>query len=137
MNLKEAVNKIKKDFDAKKLSGEKIKKILDEIDGEYQFLTTLPRDLNNFERLKMSKIFAGVTDNSRRGWLDFHRFPITLEILNKEKVPGGKVVIQNWGGQETNLLVYHGLCPELENFISLDVWLQEPNKENPTKKVAH
>lgn len=130
MNLKTAFKKIVKDFESDSLSKEKTEKILNELEEDQHLIRTLTRDLNNFERLKLGRIFNGEIDNSKRKWLANHKFPITLEILNKEKVPGGKVTIPNWSGEQVNLLVYHAVCPELENFVSLKTWLNSQSSKN-------
>ena len=135
MNLKEAFKKVTKEFESKTLSKEKMDKILEEIDEEHQLIRTIPKDLNNFERLKISKLFNGDIDNNKWGWIGSHKFPITLEILNKEKVPGGKVTIPSWGGEQANLLVYHAICPELENFVSLIVWLNSKSSKNAWEQI--
>ena len=135
MNLKKAFKKVTKDFESKTISKEKIDKILEDIEEDQQLIRTLPRDLNNFERLKIGRVFDDDIHNNKRGWLGSHKFPITLEILNKEKVPGGKVTIPSWGGEQDNLLVYHAICPELENFVSLIVWLNSESSKNAWEQI--
>lgn len=135
MSLNEIIKKIVKDFDKELPSQEKLERIFESIDQGHLFIQSLIRDRNNFERLKRGQIFDGHIDNDKRGWLSSHIFPITLEILNKEKVPGGAVTIPSMGGEKADLLVYHALCPELENFVSLIVWLNSQSSKNAWNQI--
>jgi len=46
-------------------------------------------------------------------------FAVTINLWNYEEVPGEKVFV----GKDSNLRFhYFGLCPELENFVSLILW---------------
>lgn len=122
MSLNEIMKKLVKDFDKESLSHDKIQKILDSLEEGHKFIIRLIQDKNNYARLKSGKIFDGHIDSNKKGYLSSHNFPITLEILNKELLPGGKVHVPIMGS-ETPRLVYHAICPELENFTSLVVWL--------------
>lgn len=135
MSLNEIFKKIVKDFDNESVSKEKIDKILDSMDEGHKFILDLIRDKKNFERLKSGRIFDGNIDDNKRGWLMTHNFPITLEILNRELLPGRKVHIPNMGTQAP-LLVYHAICPELENFVSLIVWLNSESSKNAWNHIA-
>lgn len=53
-------------------------------------------------------------------------FPITIDVINREKMPGD----YRWVGYGESLcVVYYGISPELENFVSLILWPQE--SKNP------
>jgi hypothetical protein len=135
LNLNEIIKKIVKDFDKIPVSQEELDKILEQTPQGHQFILSLIYDKKNFERLKQGKIFDNHINADKRGWLYSHNFPITLEILNKEKVPGRSVVIPSMGGSKADLLVYYALCPELENFISLIVWLNSQSSKNAWDQI--
>ena len=51
-------------------------------------------------------------------------FPLTIDIINREQMPGK----WKWYGYDEALcVVYYGICPELENFVSLVLWPHESN----------
>ncbi|MCW1310128.1 MAG: hypothetical protein QXP04_05490, partial [Candidatus Nanoarchaeia archaeon] len=53
-------------------------------------------------------------------------FPITIDVINREKMPGD----YRWVGYGESLcVVYYGISPELENFVTLILWPQE--SKNP------
>lgn len=135
MSLNDITKKIVKDFDKVPPTEKQLEKIFESLDSGHFFIRSIFRDKNNFKRLQYGTIFGGEIDNDKRGWLSNHNFPITLEIMNREKVPGGAVNIQNMGGKEADLLVYHALCPELENFVSLIVWLNSKSSKNAWNQI--
>ena len=135
LSFNEILKKIDKEYDKETFSTENLNKILNQINEGHQYIIRLFQDKNNYERLKYGKIFDGHIDNDKRGWLASHSFPITLEILNKERIPGHAVHIPSMGGSKTDLLVYHALCPELENFVSLIVWLNSQSSKNAWNQI--
>lgn len=62
-------------------------------------------------------------------------FPITIDVINREEMPGG----WKWHGyNEALCVVYYGICPELENFVSLILWPHEsanPEYINASRKA--
>jgi len=135
MSLNDIMKKLVKDFDKESLSNEKIQKILDSLEEGHKFILKLIHDKNNFERLRVGKIFDGHIDNNNKGYLSSHNFPITLEILNRELLPGGNVHVPIMGS-EAPRLVYHTICPELENFTSLIVWLKSDSSKTAWNFIA-
>lgn len=125
-----------KDFDKKEFSLEQLNKILDKLEEGHSFIKQWRRDKKNFLFLKTNPVFHGCINEDKRGWVTFHNFPITLEILNKEITPGGEVVIHSFGGEKKDLLVYHALCPELENFVSLIVWIDTKSSMQAWKHIV-
>lgn len=65
-----------------------------------------------------------------RGWLQNNPLPVTVEILNREETPGEEVHIMK--GFKSTIVVYYGICPELENFVSIILW-----PLSNTSKVAY
>jgi len=52
-------------------------------------------------------------------------FPITVDIVNRERMPGD----WKWTGHGKAIcVVYYGICPELENFVSLILWSHESSR---------
>ena len=135
MSLNETMKKLVKDFDKESISDEKIKKILDSLDEGHKFIIKLIQDKKNFETLRTGKIFDRNIDNNKKGYLSSHNFPITLEILNRELLPGGKVHVPVMGS-EAPRLVYHAVCPELENFTSLIIWLYSKSSKIAWNHIA-
>ncbi len=135
MSFNEILKKLDKEFDEELFSNANLTKILDQINEGHMYIIRLFKDKNNYERLKHGRIFDGHIINDKRGWLSAHSFPITLEILNKERIPGHAVHIPSMGGSKSDLLVYHAISPELENFVSLVVWLNSKSSKNAWNKI--
>lgn len=54
-------------------------------------------------------------------------FPITIDVINREKMPGS----YKWYGYDESLcIVYYGISPELENFVSLILWPHESTNQS-------
>lgn len=52
-------------------------------------------------------------------------FPITIDIINRERMPGD----WKWVGHGKAIcVVYYGICPELENFVSIILWSHESSR---------
>ena len=118
MNLKQAVSKTTVEFEKSGYDVTKLDEIMNKIDYGHVFIKTLFSDLNSYDDLKKAPKFLSNILEDKRGWLAIHHFPITLEIMNKERLPGKDVYISSLG-KEKSLLIYYGLCPELENFMTL------------------
>jgi hypothetical protein len=72
-------------------------------------------------------------EQDKRGWLKNTPFPITIEILNRHETPGEEVHIRK--GYTGFIVVYYGLCPELENFVSITLWPQSNTSRIAYKKI--
>lgn len=136
MSFDEIAKSLVKDLAKEEISFEKLEKILKNTEQGHSFFKHWVKDRMNFQKLKVNPIFHGHIFDSKRGWLESHDFPITLEILNKVLTPGGEVVIHGFGGEKRDLLVYYALCPELENFVSLIVWIDTNSSMNAWKNIA-
>ena len=136
MSFDEIANLLVKDLVKAEISFEKLEKILEKTEQGHSFFKHWINDRKNFQNLKANSVFHGHIMDSKRGWLESHDFPITLEILNKVLTPGGEVTIHGFGGVKRDLLVYYALCPELENFVSLIVWIDTNSSMNVWKKIA-
>lgn len=136
MSFNEIANLLVKDLVKEEISFEKLEKILEDIDQGHSFFKHWIKDRQNFQKLKANSDFHGHITDSNWGWLENHTFPITLEILNKVLTPGGEVAIRSFGGEKRDLLVYHAICPELENFISLIVWVDTKSSMNAWMQIS-
>lgn len=90
----------------------------------------------NFEKIEEGKSFVrkllndfrtfkGIVEGcdlsfDRRGWLQNNPLPVTVEILNREETPGEEVHIMK--GFKSTVVIYYGICPELENFVNIILW---------------
>lgn len=72
-------------------------------------------------------------EQDKRGWLKNTPFPITIEILNRHETPGEEVHIRK--GYTGFIVVYYGLFPELENFVSITLWPQSNTSRIAYKKI--
>jgi len=136
MSFDEIADLLVKDLVKKEISFEELDKILEKTEQGHSFFKHWIKDRRNFQELKSNPVFHGHITDSKWGWLESHNFNITLEILNKVLTPGGEVAIQAFGGKKKDLLVYYALCPELENFVSLIVWIDTKSSMNAWKKIA-
>ena len=81
-----------------------------------RFITDLSRDL---------EIFGGIIQKynleiDKNGWIrGKDLFSLTIEIINREEAPGKEVYTK--GGSHV-CVTYYGICPELENFVSIILW---------------
>jgi len=98
------------------ISPDKVKKIRN------LFVRKLLEDQN-----KLNKIIEsfGLFSNSL-GIPGTELFPITIDIINRERMPGD---LKWYGYGEALCVVYYGISPELENFVSLVLWPHE--SKNP------
>jgi hypothetical protein len=99
------------------------------IDEGKAFIGKLIFDFSNQNRLLMKHSL----EQDRRGWLKNTPFPITVEILNRHETPGEEVHIRK--GHMGFIVVYYGLCPELENFVSITLWPQSNTSKIAYKKI--
>lgn len=136
MSFDEIANKLIKDFGKEEISIQKLDELLKNSEHGHQFLKSLILDRAKFQKLKEIPTFHGHISDSKRGWWESHDFPITLEILNKVLTPGGEVAIRSFGGKKKDLLVYYALCPELENFTSLIIWIDTKSSMNVWKNIS-
>lgn len=136
MSFDEIANLLVKDLTKDEISFEKLEKILKTTDQGHLFFKIWLKDRQIFQNLKMNPVFHGHISDSKKGWFDDHDFPITLEILNRVLTPGGEVIIHSFGGEKRDLLVYHALCPELENFVTLIVWIDTQSSMNAWKQIS-
>ena len=134
LNLKQAVSKTTAEFEKSGYDVTKLDEIMNKIDYGHVFIKTLFSDLNQYDGLKKDPKFLNNISEDGRGWLARHSFPITLEIMNKERLPGKDVYISALG-EERPLLIYYGLCPELENFMTLIVWTSSKSSMNVWNKI--
>lgn len=135
MNLDDAIDTIYADFEEVGYDRQKLENVMKEIHEGHAFIKSLYRDLNFLDSMKKDKKFNDYITEDGRGWLTSHRFPITLEILNREKVPGEEVAIKQMGGKKSPVVVYYALCPELENFVSLINWINSKSSLNSYKQI--
>lgn len=135
MNLNDAIDAIYANFEEVGYDWQKLEKVMNEIQEGHTFIKSLYKDLNFLNYLKKDKKFNSYITEDKRGWLTSHHFPITLEILNREKVPGEEVAIKQMGGQKSPVVVYYALCPELENFVSLINWINSKSSLNAYKQI--
>ena len=133
MSFDEVAEILVKDLVKEEITFEELDKILEKTEQGHSFFKHWIKDRRNFQKLKSNPVFHGHISDNKRGWLESHNFPITLEILNKVLTPGGEVAIHAFGGEKKDLLVYYALCPELENFISLIVWVDTKSSMNAWK----
>ena len=136
MSFEEIAKLLIKDLVKEKISFEKLEKILENTEQGHSFFKHWIKDRQNFQKLKANPVFHGHITDSKWGWFELHNFPITLEILNKVLAPGGKVAIHGFGGEKRDLLVYYALCPELENFVSLIIWVDTKSSMNAWMKIS-
>jgi len=134
LNLIRAVSKVSSEFEEIGYNFSKFKETIGEIDTAHGFIKNLFADLQRYENLKNDIRFDSSILEDKRGWLINHTFSITLEILNREKVPGKDVYVPATG-EKKSLLIYYGLCPELENFMTLIVWTNTKSSMNVWKQI--
>lgn len=137
MSFDEIAKLLVKDLVKEKISFEKLEGILENMEQGHSFFKHWIGDRRNFQKLKSNPVFHGHITDSNWGWFESHDFPITLEILNKVLTPGGEVSIHAAGGEKKDLLVYYALCPELENFVSLIVWIDSKSSMNVWEKISN
>lgn len=92
------------------------------------FITKLQKDLILMK--EMLNDYGLEVD--KRGWLADEIFPITVDIINREKTPGSKVYVGR--GRTQICVVYYGICPELGNFVAVVLWPQESDSSRTTYK---
>ena len=136
MNFDETARLLVKDLTKEDVSFEKLEKILEKIEQGHMFFKYWVKDRRDFQKLKANPIFHGHIHDNSKGWMSSHNFPVTLEILNKVLVPGGKVTVPGFWNEKRVLLMYYALCPELENFVSLIVWIDTNSSKNAWVKIA-
>jgi hypothetical protein len=112
----------------------KLKDIMDKMEEGYSFVKSLYHDIVALDHLTQDAIFNGFIKTDKRGWLSSHNFSISLEILNRDKVPGKSVFIQA-GIQKLPIVTYYALCPELENFVSLVNWTSSESSLNAYQQI--
>jgi len=121
--------------------------LADSIDEAYESLQN--NEKFDFARISEGRAFIGklISDFSiqnsllikynleqdKRGWLKNTPFPITIEILNRHETPGEEVHIRK--GYMGFIVVYYGICPELENFVSITLWPQSNTSKIAYKKI--
>lgn len=67
-----------------------------------------------------------------RGWLQNNPLPVTVEIVNRQETPGEEVHIRS--GFRNTIVIYYGICPELENFVNIILW---PLSKTSNKAYRH
>lgn len=92
------------------------------------FLRKLKQDLHQLDELK--KKHKVHTD--KRGYVKETLFPITIDIINREEAPGKEVYVKT--GTLQACVVYYGLSPELENFVTIVLWPDESKTSKQTYK---
>lgn len=98
-----------------------LENIINELDEGHTYIRRLYYDKDNFDKLLKFKFFKNNIDVDKNNRIINKPFSISLNILNKEKTPGKKVAIPH-SGHQARLIIYHALCPELENFVLLTIW---------------
>jgi len=101
-----------------------------EITSGKRFILKLIEDIGNLEYI-ISKYELEVDKN---GWIRGSKlFPLTVEIINREEAPGKEVYTKS--GPRV-CVTYYGICPELENFVSIILWPEESlTSKNTYKKI--
>lgn len=73
--------------------------------------------------LKDRKKILGLFEIGKKGGISGENFPITVKILNKEDE---NPAVEKYVGFDNRwLVVYFGISPELENFVSIVMWPSE------------
>jgi len=95
------------------------------------FITRLQKDL-----ILMRKLLDDHDlEIDKRGWLVDEIFPITVDIINREKAPGNRVYVGH--GHIQICVVYYGICPELSNFVTIVLWPKESDSSRRTYKKIY
>jgi len=90
--------------------------ILNEYPLQAKFIASLLKD-----RKKILEIF-GQNMLGKKGGISGKGLPITIKILNRDENPALRKYV---GCDNRWIVVYFGVCPELENFISVVLWPDE------------
>lgn len=112
MSLAQVIDKV---YDAIE-TGENID--FDKIEEGKFFVRRLMNDFCSFKDI----IETSELSFDGRGWLQNNPLPVTVEILNREETPGEEVHIRK--GYRNTIVIYYGICPELENFVNIILWPQ-------------
>lgn len=91
--------------------------------SQYQagFIKSLVSDLRD-----VKEIFKG--DLLKKGGVSGKDLPISIKIINKDDE---SPALEKFLGFDSKwVVVYFGICPELENFVSITMW---PSENNPKK----
>lgn len=96
------------------------------------FIKKLRSDIEDFDNI-IKKYNFNLDAN---GKLSGHSlFPITIEVLNREEAPGRDDVYA--GGDYKILVVYYGICPELENFVSIILWPEQSRSSKEAYRLIY
>lgn len=98
---------------------------LNEVAEGKKFLIKLSDGLANTSQLISTKPFSK-DDN---GLIGEGLFSITIDIINKVEMPGADKYTR--GGTKL-CIVYYGICPELENFVTIVLWPEHSKSSNDT-----
>jgi hypothetical protein len=102
-------------------------------DGEgFVFLRRLKQDFVNMANLLKD---YGLALDKRR-WLADNMFPLTINVVNREEAPGARVYVPR-SATEQICVVYYGICPELENFVTITLWPGESASSKRTYQQIH
>jgi len=135
MTFTEALLKFTSSFEASNYDISSLTKIIESLEQGHHFVKQYQSDLVEFEKIKRNEKFHFYLKENKWGWLENHNFPITLEILNKEAVPGKQVSVRIMGGQRRTLVIYYAICPELENFVNIVNWVDSQSSKNAWIKI--
>src|SRR5918996_2237135 len=82
------------------------------------FVRRLAEDIKKCDNIVRSNFL----DRNKIGWITNVPFPITVEVINRNPqiLPGQHVHVMM--GHESFVIVYYGVCLELENFITVVLW---------------
>lgn len=134
MELRKIIEKVYSTYEESGYDIQKLKSLISGMDEGFSFPISLHRDLKYLDVLKKDPRFNGCVKDDKKGWLDSHDFTITLDILNRDMVPGKKVFVQP-GMEKLPVVTYYALCPELENFVALINWTSSESSRNAYKQI--
>lgn len=134
-NLPDTIDKIHDIFETygDSIPNDVKEKIFDTRSGTV-FIRTLYKHLCFLQDFKNKDSFVFVTQQDKRGWLINIPTSLTLSIINKEMAPGNEFYVRS-GVSNRGLVVYYGLCPELENFVSLVLWIDTKSSRDTWKAI--
>lgn len=135
MNFTESIVKFTTNFEASNYDTSSLTKVMDSLDEGHHFLKRYQEHIVDYQVFKKNPMFNSFIRENKWGWLKGHNFPLTLEILNKDAVPGKKVSVKIMGFQRRTLVIYYAICPELENFVNIVNWVDSESSMNSWKKI--
>lgn len=96
------------------------------------FIRKLRDDIINLKKI-IDKYRIPLTTEGRISGESF--FPLTIEVLNREEAPGRDDIYV--GGMLTVEVIYYGICPELENFVSIRLWPKYSKSSQKAYKLIY